>query len=171
MIHRCPRCFKTTFEQLVIFNVELDRCTNCKGIWMDGGEYEKIIECAHHNQKIEFENINKLKQLREESFQPLRVSCPGCEKSLLDSAPVYFEFIHHVVITDRCVTCKGVWLDEYELSLILKYMKKEDMAIGELAKKELKKQEESLKEMERDAILTGKKNIDRRTFFKTLFGV
>ena len=40
----CPRCNNVN---LVISNtkgVEIDFCPNCKGVWLDRGELEKIIE-------------------------------------------------------------------------------------------------------------------------------
>ena len=170
MISVCPRCSETSFKKLKILNVELDMCNNCRGIWMDGGEYEKVIEFAHNNHTIELENSSQLTTLREESFQPIRISCPNCGEALLESTPVYFDFIHHVVITDRCISCKGVWLDEHELSLILKYMKKEDIAISKIAKREIKKLEQDKEKKKFDEVLSDKKDIDRKTFFKILFG-
>lgn len=81
-----------------------------------------------------------------------------------------FDFIHHVVITDRCALCHGVWLDEYELSLILKYMKQEDIAIAEIAKEEVKKVKKESEKKFRSEVVSENKAVDRKTFFKILFG-
>src|SRR6056297_2369280 len=43
---RCPVC---TDEQLVISSregIEIDHCPQCRGVWLDRGELDKIIERA-----------------------------------------------------------------------------------------------------------------------------
>ena len=39
----CPRC-KTNLEMSVIHDIEIDHCPACKGVWLDRGELDKIIE-------------------------------------------------------------------------------------------------------------------------------
>ena len=39
----CPRC-NTNLSVSVTQGVEIDYCPNCKGVWLDRGELEKIIE-------------------------------------------------------------------------------------------------------------------------------
>lgn len=44
----CPNCdttLKMTFRQ----NIEIDYCPNCRGVWLDRGELDKLIERAHDN--------------------------------------------------------------------------------------------------------------------------
>jgi len=50
-------------------------------------------------------------------------------------------------------------------------MKQEDVTISEIAKKEIKSLEREAEKKKRDEILSGEKAINRKTFFKTLFGV
>jgi len=171
MIKECPRCSKTKFEKLTVSGVELDRCESCKGIWMDGGEYEKVVESSRNLSISGTDVLSPPDAIREESYQPLRVSCPGCGQSLLEPEPIHFEFIHHVVITDRCSDCDGVWFDASELSLMLEYIKKEDKALAKIAKKELNALEQERDIRERDKILEGKEPVDRRTFWRVLFGL
>lgn len=39
----CPRC-NTNLVISVTKNIEIDYCPNCRGVWLDKGELEKIIE-------------------------------------------------------------------------------------------------------------------------------
>lgn len=39
----CPRC-NTVLIQSVMQEVAIDHCPNCRGVWLDRGELEKIIE-------------------------------------------------------------------------------------------------------------------------------
>lgn len=44
----CPNCdttLKMTFRQ----NIEIDYCPHCRGVWLDRGELDKLIERAHDN--------------------------------------------------------------------------------------------------------------------------
>ena len=40
---KCPRCGTTLFE-FEKEDVEIDRCPNCLGIWLDKGELDKLAE-------------------------------------------------------------------------------------------------------------------------------
>ena len=37
----CPKC-KAAMELVTVANVEVDRCTNCKGLWFDAGEIDRL---------------------------------------------------------------------------------------------------------------------------------
>ena len=37
----CPKC-KTDMERIEFEGIEVDRCKNCKGIWFDKGEAERL---------------------------------------------------------------------------------------------------------------------------------
>lgn len=57
---KCPNCDVT----LLIAdkkNVEIDYCPQCRGIWLDRGELEKIIERtgAHYSSKDSFQTNNR----------------------------------------------------------------------------------------------------------------
>ncbi|RYG32752.1 MAG: hypothetical protein EOO01_33915, partial [Chitinophagaceae bacterium] len=53
---KCPNCNQTllmTDKQ----NVQIDYCPECRGIWLDRGELEKIIEnsATHYSKKENYE--------------------------------------------------------------------------------------------------------------------
>ncbi len=45
---KCPNCttvMKMAFRQ----QIEIDYCPKCRGVWLDKGELDKLIERAHEN--------------------------------------------------------------------------------------------------------------------------
>lgn len=54
---KCPNCGETllmTDKQ----GVEIDYCPNCRGVWLDRGELDKIIERSgnHYSKRENYEN-------------------------------------------------------------------------------------------------------------------
>lgn len=43
---KCPRCENTVLEERERDNVTIDVCQQCRGIWLDRGELEKLIARA-----------------------------------------------------------------------------------------------------------------------------
>ena len=41
---KCPRCDGTSLTMSERQNVEIDYCPQCRGIWLDRGELDKLIE-------------------------------------------------------------------------------------------------------------------------------
>ncbi|MFZ5652224.1 MAG: zf-TFIIB domain-containing protein [Bacillota bacterium] len=39
----CPRCVKVELEEVTKQDVLIDVCTQCRGVWLDRGELEKIL--------------------------------------------------------------------------------------------------------------------------------
>ena len=44
----CPLC-KVPLQAAERFGVEIDFCLQCRGVWLDRGELDKIIERAAHD--------------------------------------------------------------------------------------------------------------------------
>jgi hypothetical protein len=40
----CPRCSQTELVSMDRNEIEIDVCPRCKGVWLDRGELDKIIE-------------------------------------------------------------------------------------------------------------------------------
>lgn len=53
---KCPSCNETLLMSQKQ-NVEIDYCPNCRGIWLDRGELEKIIErsAEHYSNRENYE--------------------------------------------------------------------------------------------------------------------
>lgn len=41
---KCPNCKETNLVMSVRKGVEIDYCPDCRGVWLDRGELDKIIE-------------------------------------------------------------------------------------------------------------------------------
>jgi len=57
---KCPNC-NTTLLITDKQNIEIDYCPDCRGIWLDRGELEKIIErsAEHYSKKENYESDYK----------------------------------------------------------------------------------------------------------------
>ncbi len=47
---KCPTCTDSTLVLSNRENVEIDYCPDCRGVWLDRGELDKIIERANAGQ-------------------------------------------------------------------------------------------------------------------------
>lgn len=64
---KCPSCPDTTLVMADRQGVEIDYCPACRGIWLDRGELDKLLDraaaaapatahAAHHRQRPDFED-------------------------------------------------------------------------------------------------------------------
>jgi Zn-finger nucleic acid-binding protein len=53
-IMECPVCKQTTLLMMERQGIEIDYCPTCRGVWLDRGELDKIIERSqsYENQRI-----------------------------------------------------------------------------------------------------------------------
>ena len=43
---RCPHCTDTNLAMTERQGIEIDYCPNCRGVWLDRGELDKLLERA-----------------------------------------------------------------------------------------------------------------------------
>ncbi len=114
----CPKChneLKDIFfslskrhhaSQNETIKFEIDQCFSCNGIWFDGNELEKYLECELVILNSPPINPDKFTELNETEG-----NCPRCdikmEKEPATSNPD--------VIIDKCRQCGGIWLDCSEI--------------------------------------------------------
>ena len=118
----CPRCFSELKSETLrkgIWNIEIDKCDSCLGVYLDKGELMTLTgnRPLHHL---------TTKHLGIDSGSELL--CPSCGSVMDDEHPGGVEI-------DVCLQCNGVWLDKKELDLlkeldssILKTLSPEKMA-------------------------------------------
>lgn len=97
---KCPKCKTVFLKPTMVKNtdVELDFCPDCRGLWLDGGEFEQISKYAMKDLSIPGEAQEK----------PL--ICPRCD------VPMYqFVYPQTPVIIEMCEHCRGLWCDSGEL--------------------------------------------------------
>ena len=45
---KCPQCMEITLVMAERQGVEIDYCPQCRGVWLDRGELDKLIERSTH---------------------------------------------------------------------------------------------------------------------------
>ena len=69
---KCPVCKDVTLLMSEKKGVEIDYCPECRGIWLDRGELEKIIEKSETYQETQAREVSshreKAPKKRRESF-------------------------------------------------------------------------------------------------------
>ncbi len=114
----CPKC-RSLMEQLVYDSIEVDRCTNCHGLWFDMLEAEQLrsMEGA--------ESIDIGDPKKGELYNRLaRVKCPRCDTQMEitvdeDQSHIWYEL---------CYVCHGMFFDagefrDYKERNVLNYFK------------------------------------------------
>lgn len=102
---QCPVC-KNSMVILELDKVEIDYCPACKGIWLDSGELELLIEDYSKNNSSNFRLVN---DLPEKKYR-----CPICNKKMNK-----VEYENSKIIIDKCKNDHGLWFDKGELNLLL----------------------------------------------------
>jgi len=104
----CPVC-KDPMIVLELEQVEIDYCTNCKGIWLDSGELELLLE-SQQERKTLFESFKEDLSNKERSY-----ACPICGKRMSK----VFAGEQNQVLIDKCRKDHGLWFDKGELKSVI----------------------------------------------------
>jgi len=137
LLKKCPRCEDAALDKVSFIgsDIGLDRCGNCGGFWLDGGELDLINKELEQIMPVEgkgfSEFVNNLhlpywhKRVKRKSSEtdfdvevpPIKSAklkseteyvCPACSAKLNLYAIFRIEF-------EGCPKCKGVFLDKGEL--------------------------------------------------------
>jgi serine/threonine protein kinase len=103
---RCGKC-GGEFRSLFIEGLIIDRCSSCRGVWLDHGEVERLLESRTELKKL---------QPKASTRAPLDVlvgSCPNDRVALRA-----FNVPGHPAAIEVCPMCHGVWFDKGELRLL-----------------------------------------------------
>lgn len=103
---QCPVC-KDPLIILELDKVEIDYCPFCKGIWLDSGELELLLENKSDDETIY--NFKPANHLLEKEYR-----CPICKKKM-DKV----EFEETGIMIDKCKNDHGLWFDKGELNSLL----------------------------------------------------
>jgi Zn-finger nucleic acid-binding protein len=92
----------------VVEQVEIDRCPDCHGIWLDVNELEALIKAKP---KELLREDRAFKAEPREAAAALK--CPHCKGTPL----IKLNSLHRPgTIVDSCTVCYGTWLDAGELA-------------------------------------------------------
>lgn len=101
---QCPKC-NSSFETVTYENIEVDRCTSCKGIWFDMLEKEDLNQIEGSvSIDIGDENVG------EEYNQMREINCPKCDVKML---PMVDKDQFHIKY-ESCPACFGTFFDAGE---------------------------------------------------------
>ena len=103
---QCPKC-NAKMEKVVFEGVEVDRCTNCRGIWFDFGE-QKQLKQIKGSQVIDAGDAAAGKKMNAVS----RVTCPKCGTLMTHMVDV--EQTH--IAYEACPHDYGVFFDAGEFT-------------------------------------------------------
>jgi serine/threonine protein kinase len=107
VVERCGKC-GGEFSALFLDGLIVDRCSSCRGVWLDCGELDRIIGHAG-----EQETMLPGQQFQQAPLDRLVGSCPTCRVGLHAYAVP-----GHPASLEVCQRCLGVWFDAGELRLL-----------------------------------------------------
>lgn len=102
---KCIKCHSVEMQSTKSFEkgVELEACPSCRGMWLDKGELEALLD----------EDATNFLEVPESATRAHNLNCPKCNVKL-------FQFFYPgtTVMLDSCQQCHGVWLDDEEFNVI-----------------------------------------------------
>lgn len=121
----CPVC---SIEMVILelHEVEIDWCPQCRGVWLDEGELELLVQPSANDQGSPL-----VRALRDATaFAPGRRPCPVCRRAM---ARVPVPLVPPLDL-DRCPRHHGLWFDDGELEQVCRSAGGETVAgfLGEI---------------------------------------
>ena len=103
---KCPKC-TGEMEVVEFSDVTVDRCVDCKGIWFDIGEAEKL-KLMDGSEQIDIGSVKVGKQHDAE----VKIDCPRCQTHMIRMVDPNQPHIHY----EGCTVCYGLYLDAGEFT-------------------------------------------------------
>lgn len=100
----CPKC-RAAMEKVTHAAIEIDRCTECRGIWFDLMEREKLNDTPG-SASIDIGDAEV-----GDSFDSVdEIDCPVCSTRMIRMVDAEQPHVHY----EACKVCNGVFLDAGE---------------------------------------------------------
>jgi len=110
----CPNC-KNDMIVVQHHQIELDYCTNCRGVWFDAGELELFLDSLKlESPNLVIKNILGLPELKSSHG---RRKCPICKRSMKETA-----IGQPAINIDVCRQGDGLWFDGGEVTELLRQL-------------------------------------------------
>ena len=100
----CPKC-QGSLEAIIYSEIEVDRCTNCQGIWFDSQEAQTLKKIIGA-ESIDIGNPETGKKFDEIET----INCPKCQTKMTKMVDLKQSHIRY----EKCPVCYGVWFDAGE---------------------------------------------------------
>ena len=119
----CPRC-NGELRVEDYKGIEVDRCQDCQGMWLDYGELEQLEEVVLDRDEIAGTTV----------FSPLKgeLPCPKCGEKMQR-----FSYRAYSLELDFCQEGHGTWLDAGEEKRVLEVMEQRIKNLDRKAKAEV----------------------------------
>ena len=111
---KCPKDQSELSKRIYESDIEIDECPQCRGVWLDNGELEKIQETKENDYSEELKTIPNyisgaytMANAKQEEVR----KCPNCDNPMISKEYSYCSQIN----IDLCPHCQGIWLDKNEL--------------------------------------------------------
>ncbi|MDP6044180.1 MAG: zf-TFIIB domain-containing protein [Phycisphaerae bacterium] len=102
----CPKCDHPT-EPVVFGDIEVDRCTHCKGIWFD------MLEAEHLKDLDKSETIDIGDVVVGKGFNKIdQINCPKCHAPMIRMVDAGQPHIWY----EGCGICHGLFFDAGEFA-------------------------------------------------------
>jgi len=112
----CPNCKKETLEKISFYKTQIERCSQCGGIWFDRDELRKAKD--ERDQYLKWLDIDLWQKGKKFQISVSKKICPVCK------VPFYaVNYGESKIEVDICNSCKGIWLDKGEFKKIILYLK------------------------------------------------
>jgi len=125
---KCPRC-DGELETEIYEGVEIDRCLNCQGKWLDSEELTKIIvtkEKTFSPELIHEALVSAYSGVPEDESRTI-LKCPKCQTAMRS---INYDYKSGVII-DSCPRGHGTWFDKDELEKVQIHREYWDKQINE----------------------------------------
>ena len=106
----CPKCGAALIKKYYKGMLEVDYCPNCRGMWLDFDELDKLEDMAFDEDNYKGSLIHR----ETEAAYP----CPVCGTHLLE-----FQYRLYDLKLDTCPLQHGFWLDGGEDERVLEIMR------------------------------------------------
>lgn len=102
----CPKC-SAEMEEVVFSNIEVERCTDCKGIWFDLLEHADL-KAMEGSEAIDIGDPEVGKKFNKIDD----ISCPNCKQKMIKMVDPQ----QHHIWYESCQSCYGVFFDAGEFT-------------------------------------------------------
>ena len=103
---KCPKC-SNAMEVVRYQDIEIDRCTHCKGIWFDMLEHEDLKKISG-SESIDSGSA----ELGKKQDKQGGIICPACDVPLINMVVSAQPHISY----EACTVCYGVYFDAGEFT-------------------------------------------------------
>lgn len=112
----CPSCKKETLQEITFCKNQIERCSQCKGIWFNQDELRKSKD--EEDQFLKWLDVDLWKDSSKFQASTSSKVCPVCKVNLYE-----VNYGGSGIKVDVCNKCKGIWLDGGEFQEIIAYLK------------------------------------------------